>query len=178
MSTAWVTVRYGSLAEVGVLRAVLEANGIPTNVPEETLGTMDPFMRGRGTVFDYTLQVPAPCVGEARPLLEAEEPGVEPAYSEEVGPREVDSPGEPSSARAEPGELGARLRRARWASLYGLTAPYTLWVVLGAIWHASYWQRSPRERALDAGALVLATLETAALLALIGAYVGSLVRAS
>ena len=105
MEDTWVTVRAGSPGAVLVQRAALEAAGIPTFVPDETMKAWDPFITG-ANALDSSLQVPASRLEEARELLG------------EPGP-----PHEPTGPLDEARRLATRMA---FASMMILTAPYAL----------------------------------------------------
>lgn len=136
----WVTVESGSLARLLVLQAELDANGIPTLVPELNIGIVDPFLRGGGTGFEYQLQVPASAAERARALLAAWDPK-ELALAEHA----VHGADDDEAAPQESGlaELRQAARRMRWCVANFWFAPYGLWLAFG------YWL-DPRRAALCA----------------------------
>lgn len=65
----WVPVAYGSLADLSVLRGLLDANRIPTDIPSSTVAVMTVFSPGLGG-SPLTLCVPDTCERRALALLE------------------------------------------------------------------------------------------------------------
>jgi hypothetical protein len=57
MNEPWVRVYSGSFASVLANQATLEASGIPTVIPNETMKVLDPFITG-GNVMDAEIRVP------------------------------------------------------------------------------------------------------------------------
>lgn len=137
----WITVETGSIARLIVLQAELEANDIPTLVPELNIGIVDPFIRGGGTGFDYELRVPAPAAERARALLANWDPK---ALAREESA--VHGAIETEEARQDSGlaELRHVARRMRWCVVNFWFVPYGLWLAFG------YWL-DPRRAQLSAG---------------------------
>ncbi len=67
-TTRWTTVFEGVPGQAGVLRAMLEADGLTTFVPDETTKLVDPFITGVSPLL-ATVQVPEDQVARARELL-------------------------------------------------------------------------------------------------------------
>lgn len=57
MTEPWVRIYSGSFASVLANQATLEASGIPTVIPNETMKVLDPFITG-GNVMDAEIRVP------------------------------------------------------------------------------------------------------------------------
>lgn len=57
MTDSWVRVYSGSFASVLANQATLEASGIPTVIPNETMKVLDPFITG-GNVMNAEIRVP------------------------------------------------------------------------------------------------------------------------
>lgn len=68
MTSRWVTIRVCEYAEALVLRGELEANGIPVDVPGESMLRSDLFLRG-GNGFALEVRVPETAEADARALL-------------------------------------------------------------------------------------------------------------
>jgi hypothetical protein len=69
----FVTVYVGSHASVTALEGVLEAEGIPTFVPDRLMKSVDPFITG-GHPLALSLQVPGPYEQDARALVASQSP--------------------------------------------------------------------------------------------------------
>jgi len=107
MSESWVTVRVGLPGSIAALRVALEANGIPTFVPDEAMKSWDPFITG-ANALDSRLQVPSSRLEEARAILDE-------------GREERPAPDPAQQAR----ELA---RRMAFASMWFVTAPYVFFL--------------------------------------------------
>jgi hypothetical protein len=68
MTSRWVTIHVCEYGEALVLRGELEANGIPVDVPGESMIRSDLFMRG-GNGFALEVRVPDTAEADARALL-------------------------------------------------------------------------------------------------------------
>ncbi len=64
---SWIPVAHGTLADLAVLRGLLDANRIPTDVPMSALGEATGLFSSGGGRFD--LCVPDACERRARALL-------------------------------------------------------------------------------------------------------------
>jgi len=107
MEDAWVTVSVGNPGVVMAQRAALEANGIPTFVPDEAMKAWDPLITG-ANALDSRLQVPASTLEEARRIL-----------------------GQNGEARPPPTPIEEARRlatRMAFASMWFVTAPFTLFL--------------------------------------------------
>lgn len=164
----WVPVEYGPLPRLLVLRGELEANAIPADIPDESIGIWDPFIRG-GNIFEYELRVPASCAATARELVAAWKPELCGAAERGEFGAAADAEGE----RAPPDSDLARLqRRARimwWSVLTGLFAPLCLVLAPGYLAHPLRGALTRRERWMSASAIAFAVAQL--ILLAIGAWV-------
>ena len=129
MTQGWTTVFTGPIAEAGVVRARLEAQGIPVYVPNESMGPLAPLGDlGVELTLDPQVQVPASAVEAARACLADKGEDVEPKPGEEVLPD--------GFFDAEPGpevdrQLLARVKTLSrcilWGAVFPLGFPFALW---------------------------------------------------
>ncbi len=109
MSERLVTVFAGPLWEATVLQGRMEQDGVPAFLPDETIKVIDPFITG-ANAFDVALRVPANFEEQA---MEIATDWVEASKATDAEPSPHD-------------ELRHLSRRARWASIWVVTAPYAL----------------------------------------------------
>lgn len=163
----WIPIHRGSLSDVIVLRGELEANGIPADVPEVTIGIMDPFVRG-GNVFVYELRVPERDVARALSVIERWKP-LELQVAERLEHGPIDDGGT-MPADAEGNELvhlRVRIRRMWWSSITAFFSPYCLALAPGYYRCPARSALSSRERWMTFGALVLALALTVPLIGIL-----------
>lgn len=130
MAQGWTTVFMGPPAEAEVLRAELEAKGIPVLIPEDALRTIDPFMVGGLLIFDRAVQVPDSAALRARELLGARRDEPEMREGEEELPADFfqdESKLDPDAALLA--EVATLSRRIRWAAIIPFGAPFVLWQI-------------------------------------------------
>lgn len=164
LESHWVPLERGTLPRLLVLRGELEANDIPVDIPEASLGAINPFWRGRGNSFDYELRVPAPCAVAARSLIGVWERDV--LESEELRVHGV------TGALASQQDSGLRdlhrlSIRMRWCSLHVVTAPFGLWLALRYARDPARRRLPRRERWFDRAAIAVACVITIADLTLL-----------
>jgi hypothetical protein len=157
MTAHMVTVFAGPLWEATILRGRLEEEGIPAVLPDETIKTMDPFITG-ANAFDFSLAVRADHAAQATELLASWR-------------------GEPKPSAEEPAlleELRSLSRRARWASIWVVTAPYALVLAYRYVSMARRFGVRPRDYpyTLLAVLMSVALLMTMAVLLAGGAGIG------
>ena len=129
MPQSWTTVFTGPLSEVAVVRAKLEARGIPVFLPGET-------MRGIGLMGDYgvelalepNLQVPSSALEEARTLIAERDEDLPIRADEELLPQDFfEADAAPVTDPAVAKKVATLSRCIVWGALFPLGAPFSLW---------------------------------------------------
>lgn len=119
MTSGWVQVFHGGLAEALIVQSKLEAFGIPTLLPGRSVREIDPFITG-ASPLSQSVEVPPEAADEARVLLAERGDGDE----ERV---------EPTPEELESKRLAGLGRNLRWAGVFSLMVPivpalFGLWV--------------------------------------------------
>lgn len=150
MTSRWVTIRVCEYAEALVLRGELEANGIPVDVPGESMLRSDLFLRG-GNGFALEVRVPESAVDAARELL---------APFDDAETRALAGGDERAPVAEPPSDPSARsvAERVRWGSTSWWLAP---WAFVAGVRHGPGANASPAEKRDHVYALVAASLSTA-----------------
>lgn len=129
MTQAWSTVFTGSLGEALVVRAKLEARGIPVFVPGETMrniGLMGDF--GLELALEPSLQVPTSALAAARACIEEREEESPIRADEEQLPPDFFEADVPAAFDVSLVKKVATLSRCiLWGALFPLGAPFALW---------------------------------------------------
>lgn len=183
MTSRWVTIRVCDYGEALVLRGELEANGIPVDVPGESMIRSDLFMRG-GNGFALEVRVPDTAEAAARELLapfasdgRAEFGGT--AEQKHALEREFEAEGEPwvpphdaftgdakqeltlESARGNAADPWARptsdRSRVAWGAASGWFAP---WALLHGLRAGACADATPMQRRDFRVALIVAAIAT------------------
>ena len=132
------------MSEAIVCQGLLESNGVPTQILNQHLKIIDPFITG-GEAFRVELQTPSESAERAREILAWRPPRL----------TDDEDHVEPEQERVE--RIGQRIR---WASITMLTAPYALWLAPGYVLDASRLGRRPRNYGWTLAAIGFSCLTT------------------
>lgn len=114
MTSGWIEVFHGGLAEALIVQSKLEAFDIPTLLPGRSVREIDPFITGAGPL-SQTVEVPPEAAERARELISERGTG------DEVLP-------EPTAQEVELMRVTGLGRNLRWAAVFSLMIP-----ILGSI---------------------------------------------
>jgi len=109
MTSGWIQVFHGGLAEALIVQSKLEAFDIPTLLPGRSVREIDPFITG-ASPLSQSVEVPPEAAEEARVLLAERGPG-----DDDVVEASTDDP--------EFTRLSTTGKRMRWAAVFGLFIP-------------------------------------------------------
>ncbi|MCA8961559.1 MAG: DUF2007 domain-containing protein [Planctomycetes bacterium] len=166
-ATEWTVIRTGPIAEVTVLQAVLESEGIPTFVPDQNMKVIDPFITGINA-FDVRLMVPR-CDAEraVERLRDPSETSPEAMEYEEWPDAWGEEPDDAADGESSPeGEssrlrdLEARGRRIRWASIALVSSPIALAMAPVYLLETRQLSTRPRGHAYTIAAIIAAAVFT------------------
>ncbi|MEO6709437.1 MAG: hypothetical protein ABI054_11435 [Planctomycetota bacterium] len=116
MAQGWTTVFTGEVGEAEVLRTRLEAQGIPTLIPDEAVRTLNPTMVGGLLMFDRAVQVPDVAAHDARErIAERDEDSEMRAGEQELPADFFDEERSADSDRLARANLLSR--RIRWSAI-------------------------------------------------------------
>lgn len=147
MTSGWIEVFNGGLAEALIVQSKLEAFDIPTQLPGNSVKRMDPFITGAGPL-SQSVEVPLEAAEEALALLAARPDGD--SFQDELTPEE-----------RELQRLSSLGRNLRWAAVFAFMVPFI--PALFALWiGARYFSGvralgvAPKGHAWNLGSIALA----------------------
>ncbi len=160
MPQAWSTVFTGPLGEALVVRAKLEARGIPAFMPSETMrniGLMGNF--GLELALEPNLQVPTSALAAARACIEDREEDTPVRADEELLPPDFFATEAAPVVDVQLAQQVRTLSRCiQWGALFSLGAPFALWYLRPYLRAAKLLEHEPPMHKTTIAAACLAPL--------------------